>query len=499
MSRQIAKSVSRYAPAATREEPPIGEAKARASTGGDPETTDGGAAEGGNEYTGVPATRDSEAGIAQAFTRQHGDDWRYVAAWGKWLLWTGERWITEPTLRVLDLIRGICLETASSVGTPSVKTRLSSARTVSGADHLARMHRRHTATVEQWDAVLWEVNTRGGVVDLKTAGIRLARREDYITKMMTATPRGDCPRWKAFLVEICGGDMDLVAYLQRALGYVLTGVTSEHVLFFLWGAGANGKSVFLTVITVILADYASPAPLDTFMETRTVQHPTDVAKLLGARLVACTETEQGRRWAESKIKHLTGGDKVSARFMRQDFFDYVPQFKLWISGNHKPYIRNVDEAMKRRVHLVRSPSRSRMRGATRNSRPSFWRSATGSSRWMLEGCLEWQRIGLAPPRAVLDATEAYFEEEDSIAQFIDGECVQQARAKTAIEELLGRWKRRSEARSELPGTCRWFVRQTVGRGFAQARLPGGTKALEGLGLRDISSGCEAPAPDEERF
>jgi putative DNA primase/helicase len=224
----------------------------------------------GDEYTGVPATRDSEAGIAQAFTRKHGDDWRYVAAWGRWLMWSGQQWIAEPTLRVLDLIRSICLETAASIGTPSIKTRLSSVRTVNGADHLARMHRRHAATVEQWDAVLWEVNTRGGVVDLKTAGIRPARREDYMTKMMAATPPGDCPRWKAFLVEICGGDMDLVAYLQRALGYALTGVTSEHVLFFLWGAGANGKSVFLTVITVILADYASPAPLDTFMETRTV-------------------------------------------------------------------------------------------------------------------------------------------------------------------------------------------------------------------------------------
>jgi putative DNA primase/helicase len=265
------------------------------------------------------------------------------------------------------------------------------------------------------------------------------------------------------------------------------------------GRWRQRKSVFMTVITAILADYASPAPLDTFMETRTVQHPTDIAKLFGARLVSCTETEQGHRWAESKIKYLTGGDKVSARFMQQNFFDFLPEFKLWISGNHKPYIRNVDEAMKRRLHLVPFTMTIPYEKRDKRLAAKLLQERDGILAWMLEGCLEWQRIGLAPPKAVLDATGAYFEEEDSIQQFIDEECVQQARAKTAIEDLFGRWKRRSEGRGEIPGTCRWFVRQMIGRGFVQARLPGGTKALGGLRLRDISSGCEAPAPDEERF
>ena len=136
------------------------------------------------------------------------------------------------------------------------------------------------------------------------------------------------------------------------VGYALTGVTVEHALFFLYGTGANGKSVFVNTIAAILGDYATNAPMDTFMATQGERHPTDMAGLRGARLVTSIETEQGRRWAESRLKALTGGDKISARFMRQDFFEFIPQFKLVVAGNHKPAIRTIDEAMRRRLHLV---------------------------------------------------------------------------------------------------------------------------------------------------
>lgn len=165
-----------------------------------------------------------------------------------------------------------------------------------------------------------------------------------MTKITTATPQGDCPTWMSFLKEVTRSDGELMAYLQRMAGYCLTGITSEHALFFLYGTGANGKSVFVNTLSAILGDYATNAPMDTFMETRSDRHPTDLAGLRGARLVSSVETEQGRRWAESKIKALTGGDKIAARFMRQDFFEYVPQFKLvvaaivhpirWICPNH---------------------------------------------------------------------------------------------------------------------------------------------------------------------
>src|SRR5262249_11109593 len=159
---------------------------------------------------------------------------------------------------------------------------------------------------------------------------------DYITKIAAASPDGACPRWRTFIATITGDDADLAAFLQRMLGYSLTGSTQEQCLFFLYGRGANGKSVLLNTVSNILSDYHTTAPTEPFPESAGARPPTDLAGLRGARLVTSIETEEGRRWAEAKIKSLTGGDKISARFMRQDFFEFTPQFKLVVAGNHKP-------------------------------------------------------------------------------------------------------------------------------------------------------------------
>jgi putative DNA primase/helicase len=190
------------------------------------------------------------------------------------------------------------------------------------------------------------------VVDLRAGKARPHRAEDYITKITAVGPLGDCPLFLAFLDRITGRDNELVAYLQRVLGYGLTGLTREHALFFGYGTGARGKSVLLSTVAGILGDYHKTAPIETFTATNGDRHPTDLAGLRGARLVTATETEEGRRRAESRIKQLTGGDTVSARFMRQDFFEYRPTFKLFIAGNHKPSLRSVDEAIRRRFHLI---------------------------------------------------------------------------------------------------------------------------------------------------
>jgi len=189
-------------------------------------------------------------------------------------------------------------------------------------------------------------------VELRTRTVRSARPSDYSTKCAAATPKGECPQWKAFLARVTGGDEDLQAYLQRVTGYCLTGITTEHVLFFLYGTGANGKSVFVDTLLGIWGDYAVIAPMETFMETNGTRHPTELAHLYGARLAVAHETEAGRCWAEAKIKSLTGGDKITARYMRGDFFDFTPKFKLMIVGNHKPSLPSVDEAIRRRFHLV---------------------------------------------------------------------------------------------------------------------------------------------------
>jgi len=179
-----------------------------------------------------------------------------------------------------------------------------------------------------------------------------------LTKITAVAPGGECPLWLKFLGEITGSDEELQGFLQRFAGYSLTGSILEHAVFFFYGTGTNGKGVFLNTLTSVLADYAAVAPIEAFVVTQGERHPTDLAGLRGARLVTAQETERGRRWAESKIKALTDGDPITARLMRQDFFTYLPTFKLAIAGNHKPSLGAVNAAIRRRLHLIPCTVRS---------------------------------------------------------------------------------------------------------------------------------------------
>ena len=244
---------------------------------------------------------------------------------------------------------------------------------------------------------------RAATFDLRTGVGRPPDPLDYITKKTAcgAAPAGTPhPLWTKFLDRVTGHNVELQGFLQRYIGYCCTGFTTEHVFVFAYGTGANGKSTFINTIAGILGDYATVADMSTFIASNHERHPTDLAKLRGARLVVAQETQKGRRWDETKIKALTGGDKITARFMRQDFFDFMPTFKLFIGGNHKPRLSNVDEAMRRRLLLVPFTvqiPRGRTRPAPAEKLKAEWPAIL---RWCIEGCLEWQRIGLAPPGVV---------------------------------------------------------------------------------------------------
>jgi P4 family phage/plasmid primase-like protien len=240
----------------------------------------------------------------------------------------------------------------------------------------------------------------------------------------------------------------------RFCGYCCTGVTTEHKFAFAYGTGANGKSTFTNTISAILGDYATIADVGTFIAAAHERHPTDVAKLHGYRLVVSQETEKGRRWDETKIKTMTGGDRMTARFMRCDFFDFTPKFKLWVVGNHKPRLDNVDEAMRRRMllvpFLVKIPVEERDRDLMKKleaERPAIL-------RWMLDGCLEWQQVGLAPPAIVTEATDAYFDDQDLIKQWLE-ECTQDGGpvAFTSSSQLFASWKTWCDARGLPPLTA----------------------------------------------
>jgi putative DNA primase/helicase len=341
------------------------------------------------------------------------------------------------------------------------------------------------ATMEQWDIDPMLLNTPEGVVDLVTGRVREHRASDFLTRMTAVGPDGDCPTWIEFLKRVTAEDVELQAFLQRKAGYMLTGLTREHALFFLYGLGANGKSMYLNTLAGILGEYHRTAAIETFTASTVDRHPTDLAGLRGARLVTAIETEEGRRWAESRIKSLTGGDKIAARFMRQDYFEFSPQFKLVIAGNHKPGLRSVDEAIRRRFNLipftVHIPPQQRDETLTERLKAEW----AGILAWMVQGCLDWQRQGLAPPATVRNATAEYLESEDALSCWMDDKCERSAQSRTSSTDLFISWKNWADAAGEPTGSQKRFSQKLEERGFEKTKDRNG-RAFAGLRL--ITSG-----------
>jgi putative DNA primase/helicase len=315
---------------------------------------------------------------------------------------------------------------------------------------------------------------------------------DYLTKITGVAPDANCPTpvWNAFLDRITDGRPELVAYLQRVAGYCLTGSTEEHALFFAYGRGANGKSTYVNAITAAMGDYHQTAPIETFTASPLDRHPTELAGLRGARLVTATETEEGRRWAESRIKTLTGGDPIPARFMRQDFFEYLPQFKLFFAGNHKPSLRSVDEAIKRRFNLipftVTIPPEERDQELPEKLRAEL----PGILAWMIEGCRQWRERGLNPPPVVTKATAAYLEAEDGLAAWIEECCERNPNAWEKSTALFSSWMEWAERAGEFVGSQKQFIARLESKGFEEKRKEHGRGFL-GLRLIDAYPGPRA--------
>jgi len=466
----------------------------------DPSVPTAALAEIGNDLTDLASgveslpPRFSEEALALRFSRRYAGDLRYVSRWGHWMRWDGTRWVEDDTLHVFDLARGICRAASSECGDAERASaiKLASKATSAAVERLAAADRRHAATTSQWDADPWLLNTPGGTVDLRTGEIKQHRRDDYITKITASGPGGDCPQWLRFLDRVTGSDLGLQSFLQRIIGYALTGSTREHALFFLYGTGANGKSVFLSTISRLLGDYAKTASASSFTASTTEQHPTDLAGLRGARFVTAIETEDGARWAESKIKSLTGGDKIAARFMRCDFFEFIPEFKLVIAGNHKPGLRSVDEAIRRRLHLV--PFTVTIPQDERDPRlgEKFREELPGILAWAIEGSLAWQREGLNPPVLVLEATADYLAAEDAIGRWLEDRCITGGTSWTTGAALFSDYQAWSELAGERAMSQKRFTQALESRSFVQTRTRA-ARGFQGLELRvDVTHVTDSP-------
>jgi putative DNA primase/helicase len=377
--------------------------------------------------------------------------------------------VFDETRKAFSLSRLVCREAAARINKRSTAKAIASAKARAAVISLAADDRRLAASHGQWDADPMFLNTPGGVVDLRTGAVRPAMSEDYMTKITAVAPGGACPLWRRFLETVTGDNPGLEKYLQVACGYSLTGLTTEEVLLFLHGRGQNGKSVFIRTVAGALGSYHTTAPVEMFLDSQTDRHPTELAMLRGPRMVTAAETEQGRRWSESRLKTLTGSDKVSARFMRQDFFEFYPQFTLWVFGNHKPGLRSVDKAIARRLRLI--PFTTTIPDDERDNDLGAKLKAEwpGILAWMIEGCLTWQREGLVAPHIVSEATNEYLNTEDAIGRWLEECCVRDPSAWTGTADLFSSWKSWAENNGEFPGSVKRFVRMLEVQGFQQMR------------------------------
>lgn len=419
---------------------------------------------------------------------------RYVGQWDQWMYWTGTKWESDHNLRVYtrarkmlrrvarDIAERLRLEREQNIPTDLSASELEKRKNLAYGDsrkqvkYLLTAAKTHSivsmsrsdplliSSVADWDSNPWLLNTPGGTVDLRTGSLRPHDPGDFITRETSVAPaEGKPKRWLAFLSQIMRNDAEMLRYLQKIFGYCLVGETREHQMYFGYGTGANGKGVMLNTMRSIMGDYGVEATIETFIINDSARHPTELADLRGARLVTCGETDDGQRWAEARIKMLTGGDPVKARFMRQDFFQYTPQFKLFLAGNHRPRLSNVDEAIERRFRLI--PFTYTVPKAERDTSLSDkikeeWPQILA---WAIEGCMMWQREGLEPPEAVASATKSYMNQEDSITSWIGECCTLAPESFTYTRDLYDSWKAWCGQNGEAAGTKRTLGRHLEDR------------------------------------
>lgn len=452
----------------------------------------------------------TEMGNAERLFDAHGPNFRYAKAFG-YCVWDGRRWRQGTELTVegwaKQVIRGIfaeAAELASDAGTVEdadqregaakeasslMKWALDSEKDKMVKAMLSLNRSSSEIGPEAFDADPWLLNCANGTIDLKTGRLRPHERADYLMQMSPVAydPAAQCPRFERFLDEVMCGDKEMIAYVQRVLGYCLTGKVSEQVWHLMVGEGENGKGTLMETFARVLGDYAHMMSPDTITMTgqprRGGEASPDLAALKGKRFVRVTETTEGARVDAARIKTLSGGDKVVARFLHKDPFEFFPTFKIFIYTNHEPETRETTHAFWRRVRYL--PFRLNLRRRPDLKDPDLeeklGRELPGILAWAVRGCLDWQRDGLNPPTSVLEATNAYRAESDVLQGFIESRCTLGKDFKARASALYEQYEEWCEETNERPIKFRLFSKALRERGFNSVKAS--TIWYEGIGLR----------------
>lgn len=454
------------------------------------------------EYEPVPETlptdttpNPTDLGNAMRLVALHGEDLRYCYTWGKWLVWDGKRWVIDDAgqveLLAKDTVKNIyaeaARETSESRRKELAKWALSSEsrQRLSAMVALAQSEPGIPIKHDEPNRNRWLINCLNGTLDLRTGELKPHDRADLITKIAPVEYRmgAPCPNWLSFLNMIFEGNQDLIAFVQRAVGYSLTGITDERCMFILWGKGKNGKSTFLETIGRMMGDYAEKTTAETLLTTRQTNIPNDIARLQGARFVRASESEHGRYLAEARIKEMTGQDMIAARFLFSEWFSFIPEFKIWLGTNHKPVIRGTDEAIWDRIKLIPFTVRIDNPKPRREIDAMFSEELAGIFSWAVEGCMEWQDHGLGVAEEVRKATAEYRYEMDNIGRFIEECCEVGEYFRTPSSELYEAYKAWAEDVGVEVLSSQSFGRRLTELGFEAQRNTTGQKKWMRQGIR----------------
>lgn len=373
----------------------------------------------------------TDLGNAQRFVTRHGQNLRFCPKLNQWFVFDETRWVPDETGEVVrrakETVRAVYSEAATLTERATREElakhalRSEGEKQIRSMVNLAKSEERIAVTPDQFDTNPWFLNCRNGTLDLRTGKLFPHQRNFLCSKSLSVPyePDAKCPQWLAFIRRIMSGDLPSIEFLQRAIGYGLTGKTSEQVLFVLYGRGANGKTTFIETVRKMLGDYARQSAFDSFVVRRNEGPRNDLARLTGARFVAAVETGEGRRLDETVIKQLTGGDTLAVRYLYREPFEFVPQLKLWLVANHKPSVKGTDEAIWRRIRLIPFDVTIPPTERDKLLPEKLQSELPGILAWCVRGCFEWQRAGLREPVRILKAGNVYRREMDILGEFIE--------------------------------------------------------------------------------
>src|SRR5918993_3682790 len=446
----------------------------------------------------------TDLGNAERFVDAHRDRVLWCPSRKSFLCWDGKRYAWDERGEVVKLAhltaRSIFHEAADTEDEDEQKKIAGFAAVSQNTTRIRAMlteAKPYLAVgMDELDRNAWLVNCQNGTLDLRTGKLKPHDPADRITKIVPVDydSEAPCPRFKQFLKEALV-DETVIKFVKRYSGYTLTGITRERLLAILYGFGKNGKTTLVELLRDVMGDYATNTDTETLLMKRYQGVGNDVAALKGARFVSAAEVEQGRRLAESKVKQLTGRDTVTARFLFGEPFNFTPEFKLWLSTNNKPVIQGTDDAIWDRIRLI--PFTQRFDGARQDRKlPDKLRAELpGVLAWMVEGCLEWQEHGLGEPEGVRAATDQYRAEMDTLAAFLDEECVVREGMVAPATPLYKQYQMWCDDAGEKPETQKLFGMRLRERGFTSDKIKRGPhkdrKGWFGIGLR-----ADHPDPDD---